>query len=71
MERSYSKRSNATFFVNAMMSLLDGGKMARRREIESSLRNDDTFTNTFNPSLSRTERHCRSLGEARLDDEQG
>lgn len=61
------ERSQATFNVNKMTHLLDGGpeKTARRRYLESLIERDPTgvFNNEDNRYLHRSERHVRALAK--------
>lgn len=61
------ERSRATFNVEALTNLLDGGsdRTARRRQIEQIIQRDPTgvFSNDDNYYLHRTQRHVRSLAK--------
>ena len=61
------ERGDATFSVERLTNMLDGGKAAteRRRYLEAVIERDPTgiFSNADNPYLHRTERHKRSLAK--------
>lgn len=61
------ERSKATFSVERLTNLLDGGKerTERRRQIEEIIRRDPSgiFSNDDNHYLHRTERHTRALAK--------
>lgn len=62
-----NERSKASFSVERMTNLLDGGKdrTERRRQLEDIIRRDPTgiFDNSNNHYLHRTERHVRALAK--------
>ena len=63
------ERATATFNVERVTNLLDGGqdRTERRRHLEAVIHRDPTgiFDNDNNPYLHRTERHVRATGGGR------
>jgi len=61
------ERANATFDVETLTNLLDGGKdrTARRRQLEAMISRDPTgiFSTADNPYLHRTDLHVRALAK--------
>ena len=61
------ERSKASFAVERITNLLDGGadKTLRRRRLQALIERDPTgiFSNTNNAYLHRTERHARALAK--------
>jgi acyl-CoA oxidase len=61
------ERKNATFDVEKVTNMLDGGKdrTERRRYLEEVIRRDPTgiFSNDDNHYLHRTERHVRGIAK--------
>ena len=61
------ERERATFNVEALTNLLDGGadRTARRRQIEAAIQRDPTgvFDNSQNIYMHRTERHVQALAK--------
>jgi acyl-CoA oxidase len=61
------ERDNATFDVERLTNMLDGGKArtARRRFLEAVIERDptDIFNNQNNHYMHRTERHVRGIAK--------
>ena len=59
------ERTKATFSVEKITNLLDGGsdRTERRRQLEAVIEQDPVFSNTDNSYLPRTDRHVRAIAK--------